>query len=150
MIGHFKPSRNPKSREDPFLLIGGTNSSKRFRILMLVLSFSGKMLGGSSGLNLMVHQRASQEEYDAWADIGAGDGWDWEGLLPFFKLSESVTASSIKIDANASIFPGSDSNFEGRNGPLKVGYNNFHSDTEAPFVNTMTQLGFPYNSDPVW
>ncbi|CUA71924.1 Pyranose dehydrogenase 1 [Rhizoctonia solani] len=47
----------------------------------------GKILGGSSGINIMTFDRGSKVEYDAWAKLG-NPGWDWEGLLPNMKAAE--------------------------------------------------------------
>lgn len=40
----------------------------------------GKVLGGSSALNIMTWNRASKEDYDAWEELG-NHGWGWHGLL---------------------------------------------------------------------
>ncbi|MEV4621534.1 GMC oxidoreductase [Asanoa sp. NPDC049573] len=44
----------------------------------------GKLLGGSSGTNGLMHIRGDASSYDAWADAGAL-GWTYESLLPFFE-----------------------------------------------------------------
>jgi choline dehydrogenase-like flavoprotein len=40
----------------------------------------GKVLGGSSALNLMTWNRGCREDYDAWKNLG-NDGWGWDDLL---------------------------------------------------------------------
>ncbi len=40
----------------------------------------GKVLGGSSALNIMTWNRACREDYDAWEELG-NRGWGWDGLL---------------------------------------------------------------------
>lgn len=44
----------------------------------------GKVVGGSTKLNRMVFDRGSKSDYDSWAALG-NEGWDWDGLLPYFK-----------------------------------------------------------------
>jgi choline dehydrogenase-like flavoprotein len=44
----------------------------------------GRLLGGGSSVNVMVWGRGTQTEYNNWASFG-NPGWDWEGLLPYFK-----------------------------------------------------------------
>lgn len=49
----------------------------------------GRVLGGSSSINGMLHVRGQPEDYDGWATTHAcGDGWDYESVLPYFKMSE--------------------------------------------------------------
>ncbi|WP_147110382.1 GMC family oxidoreductase [Tateyamaria sp. syn59] len=47
----------------------------------------GRTLGGSSAINAMLYVRGHRKDYDEWADLGA-EGWDWDSVLPYFKLSE--------------------------------------------------------------
>lgn len=44
----------------------------------------GAVVGGGSAVNAMMSDRGSAEDYDTWARLG-NDGWDWKGLLPYFK-----------------------------------------------------------------
>ncbi|KAK8105100.1 GMC oxidoreductase [Apiospora kogelbergensis] len=47
----------------------------------------GRMVGGGSGGNGMAALRGSAEDYDRWGRLFETNelGWDWEGLLPYFK-----------------------------------------------------------------
>jgi choline dehydrogenase-like flavoprotein len=47
----------------------------------------GKCLGGTSSINGMLYVRGQPEDYDDWARIGA-KGWDWNGVLPYFRRLE--------------------------------------------------------------
>ena len=61
----------------------------------------GRMLGGSSGINLMVYVRGHPGDFNRWAEDGAA-GWSYDEVLPFFKKSEGLAQSSgIPIDASA-------------------------------------------------
>ena len=40
----------------------------------------GKVFGGSSALNYMTWNRAAQQDYDDWRDLG-NPGWGWDDLL---------------------------------------------------------------------
>ena len=64
----------------------------------------GKVLGGSGSINNMVHLRGHAADFDDWADAGA-NGWNYEGLLSYFKRSEDV--------------PDGDPRYRGRGGPLR-------------------------------
>ena len=49
----------------------------------------GRVLGGSSGINGMMHIRGDRRSYDAWEPTGAV-GWNYDSLLPFFMKSENA------------------------------------------------------------
>ena len=65
----------------------------------------GKVLGGSSGINGMMHFRGDRF-HDAWEAAGAM-GWNYDELLPFFKRSERA------VD-------GGDPEYRGLDGPMQV------------------------------
>ncbi len=48
----------------------------------------GKVLGGSSSVNVMVYTRGHRGDFDRWARQGA-TGWSYADALPYFKRSES-------------------------------------------------------------
>lgn len=48
----------------------------------------GRVIGGSSSVNGMAANRGLPSDYDYWASVGA-DGWDWQGVLPYFRKLES-------------------------------------------------------------
>ncbi|WP_281973958.1 GMC family oxidoreductase [Ruegeria faecimaris] len=47
----------------------------------------GKTVGGSSAINAMLYVRGQRQDYDGWAELGCA-GWDWDSVLPYFKMSE--------------------------------------------------------------
>ena len=65
----------------------------------------GKVLGGSSGINGMMHFRGDRSSYDAWEAAGAS-GWNYDALLPFFKRSERA------VDGDPA--------YRGLDGPMQV------------------------------
>jgi len=48
----------------------------------------GRLVGGSSAINGLVHVRGTKSDYQAWADAGA-EGWGWDEVLPFHKRYEA-------------------------------------------------------------
>ncbi|KAF8604819.1 alcohol oxidase [Ceratobasidium sp. AG-I] len=107
----------------------------------------GKVLGGSSAINLMVFNRASKAEYDTWAQLG-NSGWNWDGLLPYMKAAEKFTGiDPFRVNSttpeSGAIYP-----TQGRTGPIAASYNSWYSDTVDPYDKTMTKLNVSQNFNP--
>ena len=66
----------------------------------------GKVLGGSSGINGMMHIRGDRSAYDAW-EAGGATGWNYDALLPYFRRSERTDHRDPK--------------YRGTSGPMHVG-----------------------------
>jgi choline dehydrogenase len=49
---------------------------------------SGKVIGGSSGINALVYTRGNREDYNQWAADGCY-GWNYSTVLPYFIKSET-------------------------------------------------------------
>lgn len=47
----------------------------------------GRVLGGTSILNYMIHTRGNKQDYEKWAQLG-NVGWSFADVLPYFKKSE--------------------------------------------------------------
>lgn len=56
----------------------------------------GKVLGGSSSINGLLHVRGHASGYDAWAKQGATD-WNYETMLPYLKRSERVDGRNPNV-----------------------------------------------------
>ena len=93
----------------------------------------GKVLGGSSALNLMSWDRASAPEYDAWEDLG-NPGWDWSSMIAAMKKAETFTPS-----------PHYGSTGVGTTGPVKTVINRFIPAHQESWIPTMNSLGVPLN-----
>ena len=83
----------------------------------------GKVLGGSSSINAMVHVRGHSGDFDDWRDAG-NPGWGWDDVLPYFKKSEDHTWGA--------------SAFHGAGGELRI---SDFSDTVHPLCRTFIETG---------
>jgi choline dehydrogenase len=92
----------------------------------------GKVLGGSSSINIMIYLRGNPHDYDRWQSLG-NPGWSYQDVLPYFKKSEHQQRGA--------------SEFHGVDGELSV------TDLIAPavvsqrFVDAAVALGYDYNPD---
>ncbi|MGE0630570.1 MAG: GMC family oxidoreductase [Hyphomicrobiaceae bacterium] len=59
----------------------------------------GRVIGGTSSINGMAAVRGLPSDYDHWAATGA-TGWDWEGVLPFFRKLETDTSFDGPMHGN--------------------------------------------------
>ncbi|QBR01343.1 GMC family oxidoreductase [Paraburkholderia pallida] len=93
----------------------------------------GKIVGGSSSINGMAYARGAREDYDAWArDLGLSE-WSYEGVLPYFKRSES--------------WEGGESALRGGSGPLTVIRMDYRDPLIGGFLHATRACGYPANED---
>lgn len=87
-------------------MVGANNRS--------IIHNRGKVLGGSSALNLLVWDRASKSEYDVWEKLG-NEGWNWENMYEAMLGAENFQ----RPRANATAQYGVEG--VGYGGPVQVG-----------------------------
>ncbi len=56
----------------------------------------GKVLGGSSCLNGLIHVRGARTDYEDWVRLGA-EGWGWDDVLPVFVRMEDFDGGSSEL-----------------------------------------------------
>lgn len=97
----------------------------------------GKVLGGSSSINVMAYTRGHPGDYDRWAANGA-TGWSYADCLPYFRRSETWEKG-----ANP---------WRGDSGPLGVEYARTDDPLFDAWQAAAVEMGFPilgdYNSEP--
>jgi choline dehydrogenase-like flavoprotein len=89
----------------------------------------GKVLGGSSSINGLVHIRGQREDYDGWGV----PGWGFDDLLPYFKKSEDHIHGA--------------SEWHGAGGPLAVSDLPDRHELCDAFITSAMALGIPRNDD---
>jgi choline dehydrogenase-like flavoprotein len=95
----------------------------------------GKVLGGSSALNLMVWNRASVAEYDAWEEF-ENPGWNWSSF------SESMIKSENFTNLNASTAGWL---ARGTHGLLQTVINRWIPTQQNFWIPVMEKLGLTHN-----
>ncbi len=93
----------------------------------------GKVVGGSSAINAMGHQRGHRAIFDGWAKDNPG--WGYDDLLPMYIKSET--------------FSGGAGPYHGGDGPLGVlaPGDDLRSPVAASYLRTIVDMGHPMNDD---
>jgi choline dehydrogenase len=93
----------------------------------------GKVLGGCSSINGLVHLRGHASSYDAWERQGAV-GWSYQTMLPYLKRSERAD--------------GRDPEVRGTAGPMRVGQLPAPNSLARAVYQAMLDAGYPESADP--
>lgn len=128
------------------------------------------MLGGTSGINHMAWSRASSGEYDVLEAFSGTTGWNWLGLLPYMKKSETVASEPANTypgisPQQAKLAQHVSAQHNGVSGPVKVSdiaiqvgeiltamqvaNNPHHFPVVGTLVETLNTLEVPTNATPV-
>ena len=92
----------------------------------------GKVLGGSSSINVMAYTRGNRNDYDRWAQKGAR-GWSYADVLPYFQRCET--------HAN-----GADT-WRGGGGPLGTEFARTQDPLYEAWLEAATACGYPLTPD---
>jgi choline dehydrogenase-like flavoprotein len=94
----------------------------------------GKVLGGSSALNLMSWDRASSVEYDVWEKLG-NPGWNWTTMISAMLKAENFHKSPYYGDSGV-----------GFGGPVDTMINDYVPKQQYSFIPTLENLGVAENN----
>lgn len=92
----------------------------------------GKVLGGSSSINVMAYTRGHRGDYDRWAKNGA-TGWSYAEALPYFKRAET--------------WQGGENPWRGGDGPLGTEWAKTRDPLFDAWIEAAKQAGFPVTDD---
>ncbi|MBM3488129.1 MAG: dehydrogenase [Alphaproteobacteria bacterium] len=92
----------------------------------------GKVLGGSSSINVMAYTRGHPGDFDRWARNGA-TGWSFADVLPYFRRCES--------------WEGGTSGWRGGDGPLGTQYAKTRDPLYDAWIEAAKAAGWPHTDD---
>jgi choline dehydrogenase-like flavoprotein len=92
----------------------------------------GKVLGGSSSVNVMAYTRGNAADYDRWAQKGAR-GWSFAEVLPYFKRGES--------------WEGGPDKFRGGDGPVGTEFAKTRDPLYTAWIEAGKAAGIPHTED---
>ena len=91
----------------------------------------GKVLGGSSSINVNVYIRGNPEDYNRWERLYGAKGWSWDDVLPYFKKAEDWGGGSR-----------GDIEYHGTGGPLRVEYPKYRTPSAKWFLEGAKEVGY--------
>ncbi|XP_063835376.1 ecdysone oxidase-like [Ostrinia nubilalis] len=92
---------------------------------------TGKMLGGTSSLNHMLHVRGNPHDYARWVTASKDEAWSYWNLLPYFIRSEKFEDQGILETSSA--------RYVGTSGYLKISRQT--SEDNAPIFAAFHEMG---------
>ena len=92
----------------------------------------GKVLGGSSSINVMAYTRGHRGDYDRWAQKGAR-GWSYADVLPYFKRAET--------------WEGGEDKYRGGSGPLGTQWAKTRDPLYEAWIDAGKAAGIPHTPD---
>ncbi|KAF4445763.1 hypothetical protein F53441_10512 [Fusarium austroafricanum] len=95
----------------------------------------GKVLGGSSALNLMTYDRAAAAEYDSWEALG-NPGWNWKTMIKAMTKAETFTGKNTATYGSKGV---------GDSGPIKAVINRIIPKHQESWIPTLNKLGVRKN-----
>jgi len=92
----------------------------------------GKVLGGSSSINMMAYVRGNHGDYDRWRQKGL-TGWSYDDVLPYFKRAEA--------------FQDRKDDYHGSDGPWKIQTTKIQDPILDCFFNAVRTAGYEEAAD---
>ena len=92
----------------------------------------GKVLGGSSSINVMAYTRGNRGDYDRWAQKGAR-GWSYADVLPYFNRAETWEKG--------------EDTWRGGEGPLGTQFAKTPDPIFDAWLEAAKQSGYPFTDD---
>jgi choline dehydrogenase-like flavoprotein len=92
----------------------------------------GKVLGGSSSINVMAYTRGNRGDYDRWAQKGAR-GWSYAEVLPYFRRGET--------------WQGGGDRWRGGAGPVGTEFAKTRDPLYDAWLEAAAAAGFPLTDD---
>ncbi|KAH6896383.1 hypothetical protein BKA70DRAFT_754273 [Coprinopsis sp. MPI-PUGE-AT-0042] len=105
----------------------------------------GRVLGGSSSINYMVHQYGSSEDYDKMAALTGDNGWSWNNMKQYITRHEKFVAPVDGHDTTGQYTP----SLHSTTGVLPKSLPGYSFAVDGRVIATTQELSeeFPFNED---
>ncbi len=94
----------------------------------------GKLLGGSSAINVMNYVRGNSRDYDDWLAMG-NPTWGWTDVLEYFKKSQNTSEGILN------------EKYHGTTGPMRIQLSGFKHPFRQILLDGGAELGHKYVAD---
>ena len=98
----------------------------------------GKVLGGTSAINLIIWDRGSKPEYDAWEEVG-NHGWNWDSMIQAMNKAENFTDPGPPVYTATTGY--------GVAGPINAVVDRYRPKTQDTWIPTFKNLGVAHNTE---
>ncbi|EDR06631.1 uncharacterized protein LACBIDRAFT_299608 [Laccaria bicolor S238N-H82] len=105
----------------------------------------GRLLGGSSTINFMIHQYGSSEDFDKIAEITNDVGWKWDSLKQHIEKHEKIVPPADGHNTSSQYVPA----IHSTNGIMPVSLAGRSQSIDARVIATTKEMphDFPFNKD---
>lgn len=105
----------------------------------------GRVLGGSSSINLMIWTRSSQDDFNRYATVSGDNGWSWNAIKPYYQKLEHFVPPTDHHNTANEINIG----IHGTTGPVNITLPNAPYPIDSRVNATLGELSdqYPYNTD---
>ncbi|KAL3271316.1 hypothetical protein HHI36_021805 [Cryptolaemus montrouzieri] len=97
----------------------------------------GKVVGGSSSINVNLYIRGNRRDYDRWSKFGNKE-WSYDNVMPYFKMSERLNAPDLQ-----------DSDSYGRMGLLPLSKYIFQQPIREALLAAGETLGYKISNEEI-
>ncbi|TBU54878.1 aryl-alcohol-oxidase from pleurotus Eryingii [Dichomitus squalens] len=110
-----------------------------------VIYSRGRVLGGSSSINVMAYTRSSRDDFDRYAAVGGDQGWSWDAIEPYYRKLEHLVPPVDHHNTSGQV----EWQIHGTRGPLNITVANAPFPIDSHVVATTQELSeeYPYNED---
>ncbi|KAK3716466.1 hypothetical protein LTR37_006362 [Vermiconidia calcicola] len=98
----------------------------------------GKVLGGTSAINLLIWDRATEPEYDGWEEVG-NPGWGWDTMIKAMNKAENFTNPGPPIYTENTGY--------GVAGPINAVVNRYIPEHQELWRPSLENIGVEWNSE---
>lgn len=99
---------------------------------------NGAVVGGGSTVNGQFFDRGSAEDYNNWARFPGNNGWDWDGLYPYFKKSSAIAPPTASMEEWGITY---DPSAYSSNGPVIAAYPDYQFATQKTHWKAWVEKG---------